>query len=166
LIREKASIRKVGNGREHGSLATDPVPEEGDPPRIDTIVRILDYLGYELQIVESKSKQNKQRRVRQKGEWNCKKGIHQTRRIWWIPRRKELSSLSDNHKSFSLKELDLVEFSNLSRNRKRRIPHGESSQDYRRLRRLQRYRDQEREEELIKEARGQSSQISGGQPRP
>jgi DNA-binding phage protein len=63
LIREKASIRKVAMGVNMDRSQLIRSLRKGIHPRIDTIVRILDYLGYELQIVESKSKQNKQRRI-------------------------------------------------------------------------------------------------------
>jgi len=63
LVREKASIRKVAMGVNMDRSQLIRSLRKGIHPRIDTIVRILDYLGYELQIVESKSKQNKQRRV-------------------------------------------------------------------------------------------------------
>jgi len=61
LIREEASVRKVAMGLNIDRSQLIRSLRKGIHPRIDTIVKILDYLGYELQIVKSKNKQKNQK---------------------------------------------------------------------------------------------------------
>jgi DNA-binding phage protein len=56
LIREKTSLRKAAMGLNMDRAQLVRSLRKGTHPRIDTIVRILDYLGYEIRIVESRRK--------------------------------------------------------------------------------------------------------------
>lgn len=54
LIRTKASLRKVAMGLNMDRSQLVRSLRKGKRPRIDTIVKILDYLGYEIRIIKKK----------------------------------------------------------------------------------------------------------------
>ncbi len=51
LIRKKASLRKVAMAINMDRAQLVRSLRKGTRPRIDTIVKILDYLGYEIRII-------------------------------------------------------------------------------------------------------------------
>jgi DNA-binding phage protein len=59
LIKEKSSVRRVSMelGMDRASLYRSL--KKGTNPRIDTIVKFLDHLGYRLQVVKAKKKLKK-----------------------------------------------------------------------------------------------------------
>ena len=59
LIKEKSSVRRVSMelGMDRASLYRSF--KKGTNPRIDTIVKFLDHLGYQLQVVKVKKKLKK-----------------------------------------------------------------------------------------------------------
>jgi DNA-binding phage protein len=59
LIKEKSSVRRVSMelGMDRASLYRSL--KKGTNPRIDTIVKFLDHLGYQLQVVKAKKKVKK-----------------------------------------------------------------------------------------------------------
>lgn len=59
LIKEKSSVRRVSMelGMDRASLYRSL--KKGTNPRIDTIVKFLDHLGYQLQVVKVKKKVKK-----------------------------------------------------------------------------------------------------------
>jgi DNA-binding phage protein len=59
LIKEKSSVRRVSMelGMDRASLYRSL--KKGTNPRIDTIVKFLDHLGYRLQVVKTKKKGKK-----------------------------------------------------------------------------------------------------------
>jgi DNA-binding phage protein len=61
LIKEKSSVRRVSIelGMDRASLYRSL--KKGTNPRIDTIVKFLDHLGYRLQVVKTKKKPKKSR---------------------------------------------------------------------------------------------------------
>lgn len=61
LIREESSVRRVSMelGMDRASLYRSF--KKGTNPRVDTIVKFLDHLGYRLQVVKKKKKAKKSR---------------------------------------------------------------------------------------------------------
>jgi DNA-binding phage protein len=61
LIREESSVRRVSMelGMDRASLYRSL--KKGTNPRVDTIVKFLDHLGYRLQVVKKKKKAKKSR---------------------------------------------------------------------------------------------------------
>jgi DNA-binding phage protein len=61
LIREESSVRRVSMelGMDRSSLYRSL--KKGTNPRVDTIVKFLDHLGYRLQVVKKKKKTKKSR---------------------------------------------------------------------------------------------------------
>jgi DNA-binding phage protein len=61
LIRKESSVRRVSMelGMDRSSLYRSL--KKGTNPRVDTIVKFLDYLGYRLQVVKKKKKVKKSR---------------------------------------------------------------------------------------------------------
>jgi DNA-binding phage protein len=61
LIREESSVRRVSMelGMDRSSLYRSL--KKGTNPRVDTIVKFLDHLGYRLQVVKKKKKAKKLR---------------------------------------------------------------------------------------------------------
>jgi DNA-binding phage protein len=61
LIREESSVRRVSMelGMDRSSLYRSL--KKGTNPRVDTIVKFLDHLGYRLQVVKKKKKAKKSR---------------------------------------------------------------------------------------------------------
>ena len=59
LIKEKSSVRRVSMelGIDRASLYRSL--KKGTNPRIDTIIKFLDHLGYRLQVVKTKKKVRK-----------------------------------------------------------------------------------------------------------
>ncbi len=59
LIQEESSVRRVAMelGIDRASLYRSL--KRGTHPRVDTVVKILDHLGYELQVVKAKKKTKK-----------------------------------------------------------------------------------------------------------
>jgi DNA-binding phage protein len=59
LIKEKSSVRRVSMelGMDRASLYRSL--KKGTNPRIDTIVKFLDHLGYQLQVVKAKKRVKK-----------------------------------------------------------------------------------------------------------
>ncbi len=55
LIKKKASLRRVAIGLDMDRAQLVRSLKIGTHPRIDTIVKILDYLGYEIRIVKSRT---------------------------------------------------------------------------------------------------------------
>lgn len=64
LIKEKSSVRRVSMelGMDRASLYRSF--KKGTNPRIDTIVKFLDHLGYQLQVVKTKKKVKKSRPIK------------------------------------------------------------------------------------------------------
>ena len=54
LIKKQASVRKVAMGLSMDRAQLVRSLKIGTRPRIDTVVKILDYLGYELRIIKRK----------------------------------------------------------------------------------------------------------------
>jgi DNA-binding phage protein len=61
LIREESSVRRVSMelGMDRASLYRSL--KKGTNPRVDTIMKFLDHLGYRLQVVKKKKKGKKSR---------------------------------------------------------------------------------------------------------
>jgi DNA-binding phage protein len=61
LIREESSVRRVSMelGMDRSSLYRSL--KKGTNPRVDTIMKFLDHLGYRLQVVKKKKKAKKSR---------------------------------------------------------------------------------------------------------
>jgi DNA-binding phage protein len=61
LIREESSVRRVSMelGMDRASLYRSF--KKGTNPRVDTIMKFLDHLGYRLQVVKKKKKAKKSR---------------------------------------------------------------------------------------------------------
>jgi probable addiction module antidote protein len=61
LIKEKSSVRRVSMelGMDRSSLYRSL--KKGTNPRVDTIMKFLDHLGYRLQVVKKKKKAKKSR---------------------------------------------------------------------------------------------------------
>jgi DNA-binding phage protein len=61
LIKEKSSVRRVSMelGMDRASLYRSL--KKGTNPRVDTIMKFLDHLGYRLQVVKKKKKAKKSR---------------------------------------------------------------------------------------------------------
>jgi len=66
LIKEKSSVRRVSLelGMDRASLYRSF--KKGTNPRIDTIIKFLNHLGYQLQVV--KVRQKRKKRIRSKGK--------------------------------------------------------------------------------------------------
>jgi predicted transcriptional regulator len=59
LIHEESSVRRVAKELEVDRASLYRSLKKGAHPRIDTVVKILDHLGYELQVVKSNKKMKK-----------------------------------------------------------------------------------------------------------
>ena len=59
LIKKQASLRKVAMGLNMDRAQLVRSLKIGTRPRIDTVVKILDFLGYEIRIVKTKRKEVK-----------------------------------------------------------------------------------------------------------
>jgi len=59
LIQEESSVRRVAMELEVDRASLYRSLKKGTHPRIDTVVKILDHLGYELQVVKAKKKTKK-----------------------------------------------------------------------------------------------------------
>ncbi|MBM4338482.1 MAG: hypothetical protein FJ110_02955 [Deltaproteobacteria bacterium] len=59
LIRKESSVRRVAKGLEVDRASLYRSLKKGTHPRIDTVVKILDHLGYELQVVKTDKKTKK-----------------------------------------------------------------------------------------------------------
>jgi len=56
LIHKESSVRKVAKELEVDRASLYRSLKDGTHPRIDTVVKILDHLGYELQVVKTNKK--------------------------------------------------------------------------------------------------------------
>ncbi|MBM4308779.1 MAG: hypothetical protein FJ115_03240 [Deltaproteobacteria bacterium] len=59
LIRKESSVRRVAKELEVDRASLYRSLKEGNHPRIDTVVKILDHLGYELKVVKANKKAKK-----------------------------------------------------------------------------------------------------------
>ena len=74
LIKKKASLRRVAIGLDMDRAQLVRSLKIGTRPRIDTIVKILDYLGYEIRIVKSRKMEVKRGRPKRQNRNELKKG--------------------------------------------------------------------------------------------
>jgi len=74
LIKKKASLRRVAIGLDMDRAQLVRSLKIGTRPRIDTIVKILDYLGYEIRIVKSRKMEMKRGRPERQNRNELKKG--------------------------------------------------------------------------------------------
>jgi predicted transcriptional regulator len=59
LIHEESSVRRVAKELEVDRASLYRSLKKGTHPRIDTVVKILDHLGYELQVVKANKRTKK-----------------------------------------------------------------------------------------------------------
>jgi len=59
LIHEESSVRRVAKELEVDRASLYRSLKKGTHPRIDTVIKILDHLGYELQVVKADKKTKK-----------------------------------------------------------------------------------------------------------
>ena len=74
LIKKKASLRRVAIGLDMDRAQLVRSLKIGTRPRIDTIVKILDYLGYEIRIVKSRKMEVKRGRPERQNRNELKRG--------------------------------------------------------------------------------------------
>jgi len=74
LIKKKASLRRVAIGLDMDRAQLVRSLKIGTRPRIDTIVKILDYLGYEIRIVKSRKMEMKRGRPERQNRNELKRG--------------------------------------------------------------------------------------------